>query len=69
MHTGEKLLVSKFSQKGDLKNNLQTHKAEKPHVCEVCSKAFSKRYDLMRHLRTHTGEKPYFCEVCNKPFS
>ena len=42
---------------------------EKPHECDVCSKAFSTSSSLNTHRRIHSGEKPHVCEICDKRFT
>ncbi len=42
---------------------------EKPHECDVCSKAFSTSSSLNTHRRIHSGEKPHVCETCDKRFT
>ncbi len=42
---------------------------EKPHECDICSKAFSTSSSLNTHRRIHSGEKPHVCDTCDKRFT
>ncbi|KAJ3611814.1 hypothetical protein NHX12_021827 [Muraenolepis orangiensis] len=52
----------------DMKKHEKLHSADRPFVCEICSKAFTTHAHLKEHLKIHTGFKPYRCDVCSKSF-
>uniref|UniRef100_A0A8C6LX31 C2H2-type domain-containing protein n=1 Tax=Nothobranchius furzeri TaxID=105023 RepID=A0A8C6LX31_NOTFU len=56
-------------QTRDRRNNVGSHRGERPLSCKTCGKRFYFYSDLNGHMRSHTGEKPYSCETCGKRFS
>lgn len=46
-----------------------THDAERPYICVLCSKGFCRRSDLKKHSIVHTGIRPFVCPICAKSFS
>ncbi|XP_071445622.1 zinc finger protein 431-like [Hetaerina americana] len=58
-----------FVKKQHLMRHILTHTEEKPHRCEMCSRAFTQNSNLKRHMLTHTGEGSHRCEICSRAFA
>ncbi|KAK9333603.1 hypothetical protein V1520DRAFT_110198 [Lipomyces starkeyi] len=58
----------KFGRKYNIRTHIQTHLADKPHLCTVCGSRFVRHHDLRRHSKTHEDMKPFVCP-CGKGFA
>lgn len=61
-----------FSEKGDLKLHLLTHKKKRLYICSYnCGKAFATKANKKNHEYRHGGVKPHPCtfQGCTKRYS
>lgn len=54
------------NRKENLKLHIETHKQERPFVCEICGCKFSLSKNLKRHAMKHSSENinKYKCQLC-----
>ncbi|GAB6020086.1 hypothetical protein CHUAL_002821 [Chamberlinius hualienensis] len=57
--------LNKFTIRGA---EMMADSADRPYVCNHCSRGFKKSSHLKQHIRSHTGEKPYKCATCLRTF-
>ncbi|CRK99721.1 CLUMA_CG012973, isoform A [Clunio marinus] len=58
----------KTSTKASLStHNLNVHKSQRDHVCEICAKGFFTKHRLDDHIKIH-GNKRFKCNRCEKRF-
>ena len=57
------LCDQKFSQKGNLKVHVMSHK-EGRFECKECDYKAARKSTLVTHLLTHSGVKPHKCDSC-----
>nr|XP_036222740.1 zinc finger protein 723 isoform X2 [Bactrocera oleae] len=55
------------NRKENLRIHMETHKQERPFVCEVCGCKFSQSKNLKRHALKHSTEEvhKYKCQLCS----
>ncbi|XP_037957212.1 zinc finger protein 724 [Teleopsis dalmanni] len=55
------------NRKENLKLHIETHKQERPFVCEICGCKFSQNKNLKRHAIKHsaTETNKYKCQLCS----
>ncbi|XP_041977954.1 zinc finger protein 39-like isoform X2 [Aricia agestis] len=63
------VLLNKFGQKVNLKQNFAILPEDKPYRCVICLNKYKLRRSLRKHIKIHTEDKPYGCDVCLKKFS
>lgn len=44
-----------FVRSAVLKNHINTHTGERPHMCLICQKRFTQVASLQKHIKTHTS--------------
>ena len=57
------LCDQKFSQKGQLKVHVMSHKGRR-FECKECDYKAARKSSLVTHLLTHSGVKPHKCDSC-----
>ena len=57
------LCDQKFSQKGNLKVHVMSHKGGR-FECKECDYKAAQKSSLVKHRLTHSGVKPHKCESC-----
>lgn len=55
------------NRKENLRLHMETHKQERPFVCEVCGCKFSQNKNLKRHALKHSTDElnKYKCQLCS----
>ena len=59
----------RFTQAGNLEQQMLTHTGDKKHVCPECDKRFARAFNLKYHMLIHTGEKQHVCPECDNRFT